>query len=318
MLPEAGVRVRVIDCTPNCPDPVLSDPAGNFRFAELASPAWLRFEPPGCAVNDFECEPLQPREVERQSGARTALGRKWPDLAVDLMQRFMPSVADVLYVKREGTIPNMPNAAGAAGWDLVWINGANGWSFESELSTFLHELIHAFETRLRFACRPSRPDVDGLVLQETWMQAYQADRERLQRLGLPLLEPDTSLFQESRVGPETLAYFTEMYLVPDHITMEKRYRFPSPLFMTHAELEHYAPNRIDWFERMLYGRSVDRRSFFQANPHAETWPGMCASPERLTWALDRLPPLPQISKSESGETKPLEGFKCGFLDLPLW
>ena len=88
--------------------------------------------------------------------------------------------------------------------------------------------------------------------------------------------------------------------------------------MTHAEFEEYAPYRHDWFERMLYGRNVDRRSFFQANPHAETWPGMCEPPERLAWALDRLPPLPQFSKSESEETKPPAGFKCGFLDLPLW
>lgn len=81
MLPESGVRVRVVDCEEDCPDPVVSDPAGNFRFAGLASSAKLRFEQPECAVNDFECEPLQPREVERQTGARTALSQVFEDSA---------------------------------------------------------------------------------------------------------------------------------------------------------------------------------------------------------------------------------------------
>ena len=92
ILPVEGVRVSVLDCGTDCPDPVLSDPAGGFRFADLASPARLRFDPPECNAEDTVCEPLQPREVERQTGARTALGAKWPDLVVDVMQRFMPSV----------------------------------------------------------------------------------------------------------------------------------------------------------------------------------------------------------------------------------
>ena len=318
ILPVAGVRVSVLDCEPDCPDPVLSDPAGGFRFPDLASPARLRFDPPECPVNDFECKPLQPRIVERQSGIRIALGAKWPDLVVDLMQRFMPSVADALYIKREGEIPGSPGASGVASWRGVWINGRHGWEPFREIRTFLHELMHVFETRLRLSCRPKRMDVDGAVLQESWLEAYDADRERLEQLGMALREPDGYNLTGTRRGFETLAWFTEMYLVPDYMTLEWRKERPSPQFMTHAEFEEYAPYRHDWFERMLYGRSVDRRSFFQANPHAETWPGMCESPERLTWALDRLPPLPPFSKSESGETKPLEGFKCGFLDLPLW
>ena len=108
ILPVEGVRVSVLDCGTDCPDPVRSDPAGGFRFADLASPARLRFDPPECDAEDTVCEPLQPREVERQSGARTALGAKWPELVVDVMQRFMPSVADALYVKREGEIPGQP------------------------------------------------------------------------------------------------------------------------------------------------------------------------------------------------------------------
>ena len=318
ILPVAGVRVSVLDCEPDCPDPVLSDPAGGFRLPDLAPPARLRFDPPECAADDPECEPLQPRTVERHSGIRTALGAKWPDLVVDLMQRFMPSVADALYIKREGEIPGSPGASGIASTRGVWINGRHGWEPFREIRTFLHELMHVFELRLGRACRMDHQDVNGFVLQETWLEAYDADRVRLERLGMALREPDGYNLTGYRRGRETLAWFTEMYLVPDHMTLEWRKAFPHPQFMTHVELEHYAPNRIDWFERMLYGRSVDRRSFFQANPHAETWPGMCTSPERLTWALDRLPPLPPFSKSESGETKPLEGFKCGFLDLPLW
>ena len=317
ILPVEGVHVNVLDCQADCPDPVLSDPAGHFRFADLASPARLRFDAPECAADDSECEPLQPRKVERQSGARTALGAMWPDLVVDVMHRFMPSVADALYVKREGEIPGLPGAAGAANDEVVWVTGRHGWAPFQEFSTFTHELTHVFELRLRRACLRENRDVDGYVLQESWLQAYDADRARMERLGMPLREPDGYDLAGYRRGLETLAWFADFYLRPDHIVLEWRKDHASPQFMTHAELEEYAPDRIDWFERMLYGRNVERRSFFQANPHAETWPGMCLPPERLAWALDRLPPLPQFSKSESGETKPPRGFKCGFLDLPL-
>ena len=106
IVPVERVTVSVIDCEPYCPDPVVTDPAGGFRFADLNSPARLRFVANECVANDFECIPLQPREVERQSGARTALGWKWPELAVDVMQRFMPLVADTIYVKRGGNVPD--------------------------------------------------------------------------------------------------------------------------------------------------------------------------------------------------------------------
>ena len=318
ILPLEGVRVQVVDCDSNCPDPVVSDPAGNFRFDELASPARLLFEPPECVANDSECEHLQPREVERQSGARTALGRKWPDLVVDVMQRFMPSVADVIYVRRRGEIPSSPGASGSASDDVVWINGRHGWEQRRILGTFIHELTHVFERRLRRDCWWENQDVDGYVLQESWLQVYDADRQRLQRHGVSLREPDGYDLTGYRRGAETLAWFATMHLIPDHLTIEWRKRFQHPQFMTHAEFEEYAPYRHDWFERMLYGRSVERRSFFQANPHAETWPGQCLPPERMAWALDRLPPLPPFSKSGNEVTKPLEGFKCGYLDLPLW
>ena len=66
---------------------------------------------------------------------------------------------------------------------------------------------------------------------------------------------------------------------------------------------------------MLYGRSIERRSYLQAHPGATTWPGMCEPPERMAWALDRLPPLPQFSKQALDDHKVPAGFKCGALDL---
>ena len=296
ILPVEGVRVSVLDCGTDCPDPVLSDPAGGFRFADLASPARLRFDPPECAADDPECEPLEPREVERQTGARTALGAKWPDLVVDVMQRFMPSVADALYVKREGEIPSAPGAGGAASKNVVWLTGRHGWATFLELGTFIHELMHVFELRLRLDCLREHRDVDGWVLQESWLQAYNADRARMERLGIPLREAEGYNLTGYRRGLETLAWFADTYFMPDYITLEWRKDHPSLQFMTHAEFEEYAPNRTDWFERMLYGRSIERRSYLQAHPGATTWPGMCEPPERLAWALDRLPPLPQFSK----------------------
>ena len=90
ILPLEGVRVSVLDCGEDCPDPVRTDPAGWFSFSDLASPSRLRFDPPECAADDPECEPLEPREVERASGARTALGAKWPRGIEDSMLRYMP------------------------------------------------------------------------------------------------------------------------------------------------------------------------------------------------------------------------------------
>ena len=315
ILPVEGVRVSAIDCEPACPDPVLSDPAGGFRFADLASPAWLRFDPPECADDDHECEPLQPREVARQTGARTALGAKWPDLVVDVMQRFMPSVADALYVKREGDIPTSPGASGSASTDVVWVSGKLGWPPFLEIGTFIHELMHVFERRLRNACLRENRDIDGWVLQESWLQAYDEDRARMERLGIPLREPEGYNLTGPIRGNETLAWFATMYLRPDHLIIDWRKKIPQNKSMTHAELEEYAPYRIDWFERMLYGRSIERRSYLAAHPGATTWPGMCEPPERLAWALDRLPPLPQLSKQAAAGHKATGGFKCGYLDL---
>ena len=92
-MPVEEVWVSVLDCEPDCPYSVRADPDGRFRFSDLASPARLRFDPLECPDNDWECEPLEPREVERASGARTALGAKWPTGIEDTMLRYMPSVA---------------------------------------------------------------------------------------------------------------------------------------------------------------------------------------------------------------------------------
>ena len=52
------------------------------------------------------------------------------------MQRYMPSVADAIYVKREGEIPGSPGASGVANSRVVWINGRHGWEPWRELSIF--------------------------------------------------------------------------------------------------------------------------------------------------------------------------------------
>ncbi|MCY4588752.1 MAG: hypothetical protein OXB98_22235, partial [Bryobacterales bacterium] len=227
----------------------------------------------------------------------------------------MPSVADALYVKREGEIPNSPGAGGAANDEVVWLTGRHGWEPFLEFSTFIHELMHVFENRLRRTCWRENQDVDGWVLQENWMQAYDADRARMERLGIPLREAEGYNLSGSSRGAETLAWFAETYFMPDHIMLEWRKDHPSMRAMNHVEFEEYAPNRHDWFERMLYGRSIERRSYLEAHPGATTWPGMCEPPERLAWALDRLPPLPQFSKQVEDGQKVQAGFKCGFLDM---
>ena len=57
-----------------------------------------------------------------------------------------------------------------------------------EIGTFLHELMHHYEFRLRLACWHENQGIDGFILQESWLRAYDADRLRLEQLGLPLLQ----------------------------------------------------------------------------------------------------------------------------------
>ena len=136
-----------------------------------------------------------------------------------------------------------------------------------------------------------------------------------ERIGIPLLEPEGKEYTGYRRSNELLAWFAQMYLIPDHMTLERRNRYTWLGYMNHVELEENAPYRHDWFERMLYGRSVERRSYLQAHPDATSWPGMCEPPKRLAWALDRLPPLPKFSKLKQFDSWVPAGFKCGAVDL---
>ncbi|MDE0166736.1 MAG: hypothetical protein OXL36_16695 [Bryobacterales bacterium] len=313
IIPLQGVRVKVIDCQPDCPIPVHTDSAGWFSIPDLPSPARLQLEAKDCPVNDFECEPLEPREVEVESGARTALGAKWPDGISDTMLRYMPLVAGALYVTRSGEIPLVPGAAGSASRMIVWSNGRNSGHPYGEKQTFLHELMHLYERRVRQACWYENQEVNGLVLHESWLVAYDADRALLQESGQPLRERDGYEMETRSRAAETLADFTQFYFIDDALTLEwRKDRIEYWKHMTHDELEQYAPHRYEWFELMVFGRYFDQKSYQRANPGASTWPGMCLPPERLAWALDRLPPLPQLSKTLIPDPP---GFKCGLVDL---
>ena len=301
-LPLEGVTVTVLDCGENCPDPVRTDAAGWFSIPGLGQDlARLHFEPPACDENDLECEPLEPRQEVLENGGRTVLGAKWPADVEDTMLRYMPSVAGTLYVKREGEIPGIPAAAGGASTWVVWTNGVNGWQQFLETRTFLHELMHVYERRLRLTCWHRHQDIDGFVLEESWLQAYDADRALLDQLGMPLEEPDAYELSEYSRARETLARFAEDYFTPEALMLEWRQRPTSARTLTYGELEQYAPHRYAFFERLVFGRYLDRKSWERANPDAESWPGMCSPPPETAWALDRLPPLPGLSKSSALE-----------------
>ena len=313
IIPLEGVRVSVLDCGEDCPDPVRTDPAGWFRFSDLASTARLRFDPHECGPGDSECEPLEPREVERESGARTAIGAKWPGGIEDTMLRYMPSVAGALYVKREGGIPGHPGASGSAGSEIVWVTGRHGWEPYREMSTFIHELMHVFELRLRLVCWYENQDVNGFVLHENWLRAYDADRSRMESLGIPLGEPEGYNLSGWRRGAETLAWFADMYFMPDGLTLEWRKDHPSLQFMTHAELEQYAPQRYDLFEEIVFGRYLKEKSWLGSASTGEKWPGMCRAPRNEWVSVSKylLVPSPLLKRN----LYPAAGFKCGLIDL---
>ena len=313
ILPVEGVRVSVIDCGRDCPDPVRTDPAGRFRFPDLASPARLRFDPHECDATDSECEPLEPREVERASGARTALGAKWPAGIEDTMLRYMPSVAGALYVKREGDIPGKTGSAGSASSEIVWVTGRHGWHPYLEHRTFLHEIMHLFEFRLRLNCWHENQEVNGFVLHENWLRAYDADRARLTSLGLPLREPDAYDMDEYRLALETLAWFAADYFVADALMLEWRKDHPSLQFMTHAELEQYAPQRYALFEKIVFERYLKEKSWLGSASTGEKWPGMCRAPSNEWVSVSKylLVPSPLLKRNLS----PVAGFQCGVIDL---
>ena len=100
-------------------------------------------------------------------------------------------------------------------------------------------------------------------------------------------------------GRESLADFAERYFTPENLVLQSPRHVTSPSLKTYRELEQYAPNRYAFFERLVFARYLDRKSWERAHPDAaEDWPGMCEPfPPSLGWALDRLPPLPGSSKT---------------------
>ena len=300
-IPLEGATVTVLDCKENCPDPVRSDAAGWFTFPDLGTEsALLHFEPAACVEDDPECEPLEPREEVFENGGRTVLGAKWPAGIEDTILRYMPLVAGTIYIRREGEIPGRPGAAGTAGTWAVWMNGRWGWEAFREYGTFVHELMHVYEKQLRLACWHDNQEIDGFVLQVDWLRAYEADRRMLDELGLPLREPDANTMSEYSRARETLAWFAEEYFMPEALMLSwPWYGTEDTRFKTYRELEQYAPNRYAWFERLVFARYLDRKSWERAHPDApEDWPGMCEPfPPSMGWALDRLPPLPGSSKA---------------------
>ena len=135
-IPLAGVTVHVLDCGGDCPAPVQTDAAGWFTFPGLGmDSALLSFTPPPCAEDDWECEPLEPRQEVLANGARTVLGAKWPAGIEDTMMRYMPLTAGAIYIKRERRNPNPqsgePVQRGAASQWAVWVNGQHGLGYRS-------------------------------------------------------------------------------------------------------------------------------------------------------------------------------------------
>ena len=298
--PLEGATVSVLDCEEDCPAPVRTDAAGWFTIPGLGrDTARLHFEPPACDENDSECEPLEPREEVLENGGRTVLGAQWPAGIEDTILRYMPLVANTIYIRREGEIPGSPGASGSASQWAVWVNGRFGWRPYLTTRTFVHELMHVYEFQLRLACWHENQEIDGFVLQEDWLRAYEADRRFQEESGLPLREPEAYELTEYRRARETLAWFSEEYYLPEALVLSWRQERPASRVKTYRELEQYAPNRYAFFERLVFARYLDRKSWERAHPDSkQDWPGMCEPfPPSLAWALDRLPPLPGSSKS---------------------
>ena len=279
-IPLAGVTVRVLECEEDCPAPVQTDAAGWFTFTGLGmDSALLSFTPPPCAEDDSECEPLEPRQEVLANGARTVLGAKWPAGIEDTMLRYMPLVAAAIYIKREGEIPGKNNTAGSASQWAVWVNGALGWGEFSERSTFLHELMHHYEFRLRLACWYENQDIDGFILHESWLRAYESDRLHRELNGLPLRERSLSHFSDKRQAQESLADFAEHYFMPEALSHGQRSRPGVQEQVTgYREIEQYAPNRYVYFEQLVFQPYIDEKRWRRKYPDGGEWPGMCRPP----------------------------------------
>ena len=277
-LPLEGATVSVLECGEDCPAPVQTDAAGWFTFPGLGvDSALLSFTPPPCGEDALECEPLEPRQEVLANGARTVLGAKWPAGIEDTMLRYMPLVAGAIYIKREGEIPGRPGASGSASTWAVWVNGRWGWEPFEEIGTFLHELMHHYEFRLRLACWHENQSIDGFILQESWLRAYDADRLRLEQLGLLLQEPDAYTVDEDRRARETLAWFATDYFMPEVLVLNWPWYGTSEQLKTYRELEQYAPNRYAYFEQLVFQRYLNEQRWQREYPDGGEWPGMCCT-----------------------------------------
>ena len=111
-IPLEGATVSMLDCEGNCPDPAVTDAAGWFTFPDLGmESALLHFEPPTCAGRRYGVRALEPREEVFENGGRTVLGAKWPAGVEDTILRYMPLVANTIYIRREGEIPGLREPA---------------------------------------------------------------------------------------------------------------------------------------------------------------------------------------------------------------
>ena len=304
--PLEGVTVSVLDCEENCPAPVRTDAAGWFTILGLGrDSARIHFEPPDCPDNDPECEPLEPREEVLENGGRTVLGAKWPTGVEDTVLRYMPLIAGAVYIKWRGEIPGALGTCARAGTWAIPINEECRSDAFNEYQIFVHEIVHLYERRLRRVCWYQAMEIDGWVLRESWLRAMEADRDEN---GLGWIgEYPTEGLDDSAIAREFLARFADVYFMPESLIYESPWygiRHPScepwPCYaMTYRELDQYAPNRYAWFERLVFARYLDRKSWERAHPDApEDWPGMCEPfPPSMGWALDRLPPLPGSSKA---------------------
>ena len=89
---------------------------------------------------------------------RTAPARSWErsgrQAIEDTILRYMPSVAGAIYIKREGEIPEKSGSRGLG----KHVGGLGhrpprmASPFLENSSTFVHELMHLYERRLRLAC----------------------------------------------------------------------------------------------------------------------------------------------------------------------
>ena len=279
-IPLEGVTVSVFDCEEHCPDPAVSDAAGWFTFPDLAAEtARLHFEPPVCPGDDPECEPLEPREEVLPNGGRTVLGAKWPAGIEDTILRYMPLIAGTIYIKWEGQIPGRSlNACGSASTWMVIINERCRTDTLDEYDTFSHELMHVYERRLRRACWYGHQDINGYVLEESWLRAYEADRVFREENDLALQERDLEGRGDNWKARESLAEFSERYFTPEALVLQSPRYETSPSLMTYREIEAYAPNRYAYFELIVFERYLDEKQWLRDNPNGEEWPGLCEAP----------------------------------------